>query len=145
MRAHLQVEHVTQQLFTPPGAFFGKRDNLDALVSQPLVESAIQTEQEIHYVDRYPPPVPEELVAVAETGRARLVWQRSEAPDLAGYIVYRKAAGGGWERLTPKPIVATTYVDTSVAAGRAYDFRVTAIDQSGNESAPGAEVHVAVP
>ena len=56
-----------------------------------------------------------------------------------------KNSGGGWERLTPKPIVATTYVDTSVAAGRAYDFRVTAIDQSGNESAPGAEVHVAVP
>ncbi len=112
---------------------------------QPLVESAIQTEQEIHYVDRYPPPVPEDLVAVAEAGRARLVWQKSEAPDLAGYIVYRKAAAGGWERLTPKPIVATTYVDTTVAAGQAYDFRVTAIDQSGNESAPGAEVHVAVP
>jgi hypothetical protein len=112
---------------------------------QPLVESAIQTEQEIHYVDRYPPPVPEDLVAVAEAGRARLVWQKSDAPDLAGYIVYRKGAAGGWARLTAKPIVATTYVDTTVAAGQAYDFRVTAIDQSGNESAPSAEVHVAVP
>jgi predicted small lipoprotein YifL len=112
---------------------------------QPLVESAIKTEHEIHYVDVYPPPVPEELVAVAEAGRARLVWRQSEAPDLAGYIVYRKGPAGDFVRLTAKPIAATNYVDTAVASGQAYDYRVTAIDQTGNESAPSAEVHVAVP
>jgi hypothetical protein len=115
---------------------------------QPQVESAIRTEQEVHYVDRYPPPVPEELVAVAETGRARLVWRPSEASDLAGYIVYRRGGTGGrgdWVRLTAQPITATTWVDTTVASGQSYDYRVTAIDQTGNESAPSAEVHVAVP
>jgi predicted small lipoprotein YifL len=112
---------------------------------QPLVESAIKAEQEIRYVDVYPPPVPEELVAVAEAGRARLVWRQSEAPDLAGYIVYRKGATGDYVRLTAKPIAATNYVDTAVVAGQSYDYRVTAIDQVGNESAPSAEVHVAVP
>ncbi|HEV3074206.1 MAG TPA: hypothetical protein VHB47_07305, partial [Thermoanaerobaculia bacterium] len=112
---------------------------------QPLVESAIKAEQEIRYVDVYPPPVPEELVAVAEAGRARLVWRQSEAPDLAGYIVYRKGATGDYARLTAKPIAATNYVDTAVVAGQSYDYRVTAIDQVGNESAPSAEVHVAVP
>lgn len=115
-------------------------------LKQPLVESAIKAEQEIRYVDRYPPPVPEELVAVAEAGRVRLVWRQSEAPDLAGYIVYRKgAATDEFVRLTAKPIAATSYVDTTVASGQRYDYRVTAIDQTGNESAPGAEVHVAVP
>ncbi len=113
---------------------------------QPLVESEIKAEQEIHYVDRYPPPVPEELVAVAEAGRVRLVWQKSDAPDLAGYIVYRKgAATGEFVRLTAKPIGPTSYVDTTVASGQGYDYRVTAIDQTGNESAPSTEVHVAVP
>jgi fibronectin type 3 domain-containing protein len=112
---------------------------------QPLVESAIKVEQEIHYVDVYPPPVPEELVVVAEAGRARLVWRQSEAPDLAGYIVYRKGATGDFVRLTAKPIAATNYVDSAVASGQGYDYRVTAIDQTGNESAPSAEVHVAVP
>jgi fibronectin type 3 domain-containing protein len=112
---------------------------------QPLVESAIKAEQEIRYVDVYPPPVPEELVAVAEAGRARLVWRQSEAPDLAGYIVYRRGSTGDYARLTAKPIAATNYVDTAVVSGQAYDYRVTAIDQTGNESAPSAEVHVAVP
>jgi hypothetical protein len=115
---------------------------------QPLVESAIRAEQEVHYVDRYPPPVPEELVAVAEAGRARLVWRQSEASDLAGYIVYRRGgtgARGDWVRLTAQSITATTWVDTTVASGQSYDYRVTAIDQTGNESAPSAEVHVAVP
>jgi predicted small lipoprotein YifL len=112
---------------------------------QPLVESAIKAEQEIRYVDVYPPPVPEELVAVAEAGRARLVWRQSEAPDLAGYIVYRKGATGDFVRLTAKPIAATNYVDTAVVSGQAYDYRVTAVDQTGNESAPSAEVHLAVP
>jgi hypothetical protein len=111
---------------------------------QPLIESAIKSEQEIHYVDRYPPPVPEELVVVTEAGRARLVWRPSEAPDLAGYIVYRKGASGDFVRLTAKPILATSYVDATVVSGQAYDYRVTAIDQTGNESAPG-EVHAAVP
>jgi hypothetical protein len=115
---------------------------------QPLVESAIRSEQEVRYVDRYPPPVPEELVVVAEAGRARLVWRQSEASDLAGYIVYRRGgtgARGDWVRLTAQPITATTWVDTTVASGQSYDYRVTAIDQTGNESAPSAEVHVAVP
>jgi hypothetical protein len=112
---------------------------------QPQIESAIQAEHEIHYLDRYPPPVPAELVAVAEAGRARLVWRPSEAPDLAGYIVYRKGPTGEWARLTAKPITAPTYVDATVASGQGYDYRVTAIDQAGNESAPSAEVHVAVP
>jgi len=112
---------------------------------EPLVESAIKAEQEIHYVDRYPPPVPEELVAVAEAGRARLVWRPSEAPDLAGYIVYRKGPTGDFVRLTAKPVTPTTYVDTTVVSGQAYTYRVTAIDQTGNESAPSGEVNAAVP
>src|SRR5260370_1296673 len=73
-------------------------------------------------------------------------WRQSEAPDLAGYMVYRRgAATGEFVRLTAKPIATTSYVDTTVASGQAYDYRVTAIDQAGNESAPSTEVHVAVP
>ncbi len=113
---------------------------------QPPIESAIASEHEVRYVDRFAPPAPTELVALAETGRVRLVWRPSEAEDVAGYIVYRRAVDGGkFERVTPKPVEAAEYVDTAVAGGRTYTYRVTAVDQAGNESGPGNEVRATAP
>jgi hypothetical protein len=113
---------------------------------QPPIESAIASEHEVRYVDRFAPPPPTELVALAETGRVRLVWRPSEAEDVAGYIVYRRAGDGGkFERVTPKPVEAAEYVDTAVTGGKAYVYRVTAVDQTGNESGPGNEVRAAAP
>jgi hypothetical protein len=113
---------------------------------QPPIESAIAAEREVRYVDRFPPPAPTELVALAEAGRVRLVWRPSEAEDVAGYIVYRRVdETGKFERVTPQPAVAAEYVDTAVAAGKTYVYRVTAVDQTGNESGPGNEVRAEVP
>jgi fibronectin type 3 domain-containing protein len=113
---------------------------------QPPIESAIASEHEVRYVDRFPPPPPTELVALAETGRVRLVWRPSEAEDVAGYIVYRRVGDGGkFERVTPKPVESAEYVDTAVSSGKTYTYRVTAVDQAGNESAPGNEVRAAAP
>jgi hypothetical protein len=113
---------------------------------EPVVESAIASEHEVRYQDRFPPPPPADLVALAEAGRVRLVWQPSEADDLAGYLVYRRAGdGGAFERLTERPVESAEYVDTSVRGGQSYVYRVTAVDQTGNESAPGSEVRADVP
>ncbi|HET9213088.1 MAG TPA: hypothetical protein VFR03_21955, partial [Thermoanaerobaculia bacterium] len=113
---------------------------------QPPIESAIASEREVRYADRFPPPAPTEAVALAEAGRVRLVWRPSEAEDVAGYIVYRRSGeGGNFERVTPQPVVAAEYVDTAVAAGKTYVYRVTAVDQTGNESGPGNEVRAEVP
>jgi hypothetical protein len=118
-----------------------------ALAQQtPPIESGIASEREIHYVDRFAPPPPGELVALAEAGRVRLVWRASDADDLAGYIVYRRAGtGGAFERVTAQPVVAAEYVDSNVTKGQTYTYRVTAIDQAGNESAPGGEVRADAP
>ncbi len=112
----------------------------------PAVESGIASDHEVIYQDRFPPPPPIELVALAETGRVRLVWQASEAEDIAGYVVYRRAGEGGtFERITAEPVQSAEHVDTAVRSGQAYTYRVTAVDQAGNESAPGSEVRAAVP
>jgi hypothetical protein len=118
-----------------------------ALAQQnPPIESGIASEREIHYVDRFAPPPPTELVALTEAGRARLVWRASEADDVAGYIVYRRiGTGGAFERVTAQPVVAAEYVDSNVTKGQTYTYRVTAIDQAGNESAPGGEVRADAP
>jgi hypothetical protein len=113
---------------------------------QPPIESAIGSEHEVHYVDRFAPPAPSELVALTETGRARLVWRASEAEDVVGYIVYRRESETGkLERITPKPVESTEFLDTAVGSGKTYVYRVTAVDRVGNESGPSNEVRAAVP
>jgi hypothetical protein len=112
---------------------------------EPAVESAIGSEHEVRYQDRFPPGVPAELVALTEPGRVRLVWRPVEAGDLAGYIVYRRTGNGSFERIVAQPLAAPEYNDKAVAAGQTYAYRVTAIDKSGNESDPGAEVRAQVP
>jgi hypothetical protein len=113
---------------------------------EPVVESAVTNEHEVIYQDRFPPLPPGDLVALAEPGRVRLVWRASEAADLGGYVVYRRAGDrGAFERLTPQPVANAEYADTAVSAGQAYTYRVTAVDQAGNESAPGGEVRATAP
>ncbi|HEX3127172.1 MAG TPA: hypothetical protein VH394_07560 [Thermoanaerobaculia bacterium] len=117
-----------------------------ALAGQdPLIESSVASEQEIRFQDRFPPPPPLELVALAEGGRVRLIWRASEAEDLAGYHVYRRGAEGDFQRITTQPLQETEYIDTLASAGQTYSYRVTAVDQIGNESGPGAEVRASVP
>lgn len=134
--------------FTDEGALFGERYiyAVTAVASrQPVVvESRLAEEVEVDYRDLFPPPVPEGLVALAQEGRVRLVWEASEAPDLAGYRVYRRSPDTQEFRpLTEEPIAATEYQDRDLASGATYSYRVTAVDRSGNESEP-SEAAVAV-
>ncbi|HSS77018.1 MAG TPA: hypothetical protein VLV54_09765 [Thermoanaerobaculia bacterium] len=112
---------------------------------EPVVESAVGSEHEVRYQDRFPPAVPAEVVALAEAGRIRLVWKSVDAEDLAGYIVYRRTGNGSFERVTAQPLATPEYIDTAVTAGQSYGYRVTAIDKTGNESDPGAEVRAEAP
>jgi hypothetical protein len=112
---------------------------------EPVVESAVGSEHEVRYQDRFPPAVPSDLVALAEPGRIRLVWKSVDADDLAGYIVYRRTGNGSFERLTAQPVTTPELKDTAVTAGQTYGYRVTAIDKTGNESDPGAEVRAEAP
>jgi len=111
----------------------------------PIVESAITTEREVRYQDRFAPSPPRDLVALTEPGRVRLVWRSSEAEDLAGYVVYRRGPEGGFVRLNAEPVSAAELTDTDVVAGQTYTYRVAALDRAGNESDPAPEARAAVP
>jgi hypothetical protein len=111
----------------------------------PAIESAIGSEHEVRYQDRFAPPAPEQLVALAEEGQVRLFWKSSNAPDLAGYIVYRRAAGGEFARLTAQPQTSLELTDRGLRKGQTFTYRVTAIDTTGNESTASNEVQANVP
>ena len=138
--------------FADEGALFGERYiyAVTAVASRRpvVIESRLAEEVEVDYRDLYAPPVPEGLVALvqmdARDDRVRLVWEASRAPDLAGYLVYRRSPDTQeFQPLTGEPIQATEYQDRDLAAGATYTYRVTAVDRTGNESAP-SEVATAV-
>ena len=109
----------------------------------------------VDVIDRFPPAVPRDLaaVAVAEEKSIDLSWTPDTDADLAGYIVYRHGngddAGGqerGWERISgAQPVIAAAWRDTTAEPGHSYRYRVTAIDQTGHESAPSEEARETLP
>lgn len=98
-------------------------------------------EVEITPVDTWPPPVPAGLAAVASPGRVELVWDRSIAPDLAGYRIYRAEGDGPFTKLA-ETREGPSYSDATVVAGKTYRYAVSAFDQIPNESEKSAPVSV---
>jgi fibronectin type 3 domain-containing protein len=115
------------------------------------IESADSVPAIVTPADIYPPAVPQGLVAAVVTPdpNARpevdLSWSINTETDLAGYHVYRsEREGTPGQLLTPDLLLSPAYRDTSVQPGHRYWYSVTAVDRSGNESAPSAPVAVEV-
>lgn len=93
--------------------------------------------------DVFPPAAPKSLAAVSSAGAISLIWEGSEAPDLAGYIVLRGTAPGEpVDRLTPQPVRETTFRDTAIKPGTRYVYAVVAVDTATppNTSAPSNRI-----
>ena len=70
-----------------------------------------------------------------------LSWQPDADIDLAGYNVYRRTGSSGtFTRVTSKPIPGPALSDTEVTPTATYTYRVTAVDNDGNESSPSDEI-----
>ncbi|HEY0784579.1 MAG TPA: fibronectin type III domain-containing protein [Acidobacteriaceae bacterium] len=99
--------------------------------------------------DRFPPAVPQGVEAVADTSAPRsaidLSWTADADADLAGYIVYRQqGSAGSMARVSPL-LPTAGWRDGSVVPGVRYTYRVSAVDTSGNESAPSAPAEETAP
>jgi hypothetical protein len=98
--------------------------------------------------DVFPPSVPRDLAAVAdaEAGAIDLSWEPSPETDTAGYIVYRREAGGAWQRISgAKPVTAPAWNDRTAQPGVRYAYAVAAVDRDGNQSARSSPVEEALP
>jgi hypothetical protein len=119
----------------------------------PRIESEPSPVAGAKFKDLVAPPPPTGLTALVETGAVRLVWDPVDAPDLAGYKVYR-TEGTGIEQLRPigtipltpvQLLTATNYRDTGVNPGISYYYEVVSVDKTGNESTRAKTDWVLVP
>lgn len=111
----------------------------------------------VDVLDIFPPEAPTGLAAVATAPEPGVVgtqaqpsidlsWQPVAENDVAGYIVYRREGAGEWQRISPQqPVVGPAFHDTQVQAGHTYEYAVSAIDQSGHESARSTEARETTP
>ena len=139
---------------TPPYGDHVYRVSAVASTGPPLLQSEPSAPATVTFRDLVPPPQPANFTPLVETASVRLVWDAVEAPDLAGYKVYRHEGVGheegqirdaGGFHLTYLPIKETTWVDTTVRLGIAFRYQVTSVDKSGNESKPVETGWVVVP
>ncbi len=102
-------------------------------------ESALSEPVSAIVGDVTPPAVPFSFSATASGSNVLLDWSQSinSEPDFAGYRVYR-ASATGWQYISVSLVTSKTYVDPDLPNGT-YRYRVSAVDNLGNESAPSSE------
>ncbi len=116
-----------------------------ASAENPYAESRASKPLAVSTVDRYPPGAPGDLHAVLDRGIVILLWTAPEAPDIAGYRIYRaEGADGDFQPLAKGPVTLMSHRDETTQPGRQYRYSVRAVDTHGNEG-PAAETSVEIP
>jgi hypothetical protein len=89
--------------------------------------------------DKFPPPVPNDLLAIPTEEGIEVTWAAVTAADLSGYIVLRaEGANGTLQPVMTSPIAETAYRDRTVQSGVTYAYAIVAVDKASppNRSAP---------
>ena len=90
-------------------------------------------------IDTTAPAVPEALKAQGRDTFVNLTWRGVDEPDLAGYRIYRSDSP-----LTGFKIINTvelnSYSDTNLKNFTHYYYKVSVVDQAGNESSPSDSI-----
>lgn len=103
--------------------------------SSPFFESGDSVVTEAQWQDVFPPAPPSGLMSIVAEDYISLTWERNQEEDLAGYRVWRKKEGEkDYIPLTPEFIAENAFNDTTIEKNTRYDYSVTALDTSGNES-----------
>ncbi|MCB2226543.1 MAG: hypothetical protein KQH53_07680 [Desulfarculaceae bacterium] len=84
--------------------------------------------------DKTPPAPPSDLAAASAKEGIYLRFTPSASADVAGYYVYRKGKTGPWTKVNESLLVENVYVDKGVKPEKAYYYRITTVDEAGNES-----------
>ncbi|MGV3720634.1 MAG: phage head spike fiber domain-containing protein, partial [Actinomycetota bacterium] len=89
------------------------------------------------------PAVPSGLRAALSNGAVQVEWTPNQEADLAGYRLQRSRDAGSFA-VVAEPTDAAQQ-DANVSAGSTYQYRVSAVDASGNASEYSSTVSVTLP
>jgi LruC domain-containing protein len=92
---------------------------------------------EVRPADLTAPGRPGLAVSSAFDGVTMVIDPPADA-DVAGYRVYRREGASAWSLRTSR-LAGELWTDTSTAIGNTYTYRVTAVDDDGNESPASTE------
>ncbi|MBA3766931.1 MAG: hypothetical protein H0W99_08075, partial [Acidobacteria bacterium] len=99
--------------------------------------------------DIYPPSAPTSITVAAAPGRLSLFFPANPERDVAGYNIFRSTDPNlpkeQWTKLNDALLTRTTFQDERVEPGKKYYYYLTAVDTSGNSSAPSDVVSETAP
>lgn len=110
--------------------------------------SMISTAAQVTLVDQDPPAAINQIDANFHDGTVYISWPMSPEADLAGFKVYRATENGTIGTPLVKgllPINQTFFEDKTAREGKAYLYRVAAVDAAGNEGPASAAVQIRIP
>lgn len=126
------IGETTQPSFDDPSPVYGKVEQYRVESARKAGDGVMESDPSDAYsftaADRFPPAVPGGLSVIAGTKSVELVWDPVTDADFAGYRIYRNGV-----RIATG-LIAPAYSDTQVSVGSKYSYRVSAVDQAGNES-----------
>ncbi|NOR24918.1 MAG: hypothetical protein GQ542_11105 [Desulforhopalus sp.] len=96
-----------------------------------LVNGGISTDVAVTPID-LAPPLPPLGITVIKTGvGVKVFWDKSDAADLGGYLVYRRAANrDSYEQIGKVEPEYTLFVDSKAGGSVRYYYAITAFDQA---------------
>ncbi len=110
-----------------------------------LAEGGISQKVETAPIDLTPPEPPSGVSAVQTAEGIKVFWDRSNAEDLAGYKVYRRAADrDSYEMVGQVEPTYTLFVDSKADESVRYYYAITVFDKAtpANESGKSKEVTI---
>lgn len=106
-----------------------------------LVESETSKPKSVEFPDTFAPAPPTGLTVLAAPSSIELSWQRSPEVDFKSYRVYRSTDGAAFQPVGG-PLAIPAFSDRQVEHGKAYRYRVVAIDNKNNPSDASTTVEV---
>jgi fibronectin type 3 domain-containing protein len=115
----------------------GQTAILDVTFAPKSAEQLIGSVKVTNNAVNSPPPITLSGTGVsASAPSVALTWDASMSAEVVGYKVYRATPPSTTDtKLVSAPVSGLTYMDQTVAAGTTYNYVVTAVNSSGEESA----------